>query len=96
MTDKDITICRCEEVTESEIIEAIRAGDTTIEAVKRRTRAGMGFCQGRTCRRLVARLISIYSDIPYDEAIRSSIRVPVGPIPLGLIAETADGLEEED
>jgi glycerol-3-phosphate dehydrogenase len=44
-------ICRCETVTEAEIVDAIHAspGATTIDGVKRRTRAGMGRCQGGFC-----------------------------------------------
>jgi len=44
-------ICRCETVTEGEIIDAIRrpVGARSIDAVKRRTRAGMGRCQGGFC-----------------------------------------------
>ena len=44
-------ICRCEVVTEAEIRAAIRrpVGATTVDGVKRRTRAGMGRCQGGFC-----------------------------------------------
>jgi len=44
-------ICRCETVTEAEIVDAIRrpVGARSIDAVKRRTRAGMGRCQGGFC-----------------------------------------------
>ncbi len=42
-------ICRCETVTEAEIVEAIRRGARNVDAVKRRTRAGMGRCQGGFC-----------------------------------------------
>lgn len=44
-------VCRCETVTEGEIRAAIRrpAGARTIDGVKRRTRAGMGRCQGGFC-----------------------------------------------
>ena len=44
-------VCRCEQVTEAEIREAIRrpVGARTLDAVKRRTRAGMGRCQGGFC-----------------------------------------------
>ncbi|MCR5773846.1 MAG: NAD(P)/FAD-dependent oxidoreductase [Lachnospiraceae bacterium] len=44
-------ICRCELVTEAEILEAIRrpVGARTVDAVKRRVRAGMGRCQGGFC-----------------------------------------------
>ena len=44
-------VCRCEQVTEAEVRAAIRrpVGARTIDAVKRRTRAGMGRCQGGFC-----------------------------------------------
>ena len=44
-------LCRCEQVTEAEIRAAIRrpVGAKTLDAVKRRTRAGMGRCQGGFC-----------------------------------------------
>ena len=44
-------ICRCESVTEGEIIDAIRRplGAKSLDAVKRRTRAGMGRCQSGFC-----------------------------------------------
>ena len=44
-------ICRCETITEGEIVDAIRRplGARTVDAVKRRVRAGMGRCQGGFC-----------------------------------------------
>lgn len=44
-------ICRCELITEGEILDAIHAPipATTVDAVKRRTRSGMGRCQGGFC-----------------------------------------------
>ena len=53
-------VCRCEVVTEAEIREAIRrpVGATTIDGVKRRTRAGMGRCQGGFCSPRVAEIIA--------------------------------------
>ena len=94
MKQRNAYVCRCEEITQEEIVAAIQAGDTTLDAIKRRTRAGMGFCQGRTCRRLVAQLISAYSNVPFDAALEGSVRMPVGPLSLGLVADTIDGLEE--
>ena len=46
-----VLVCRCEQVTEAEIRAAIRrpVGARSIDAVKRRTRAGMGRCQGGFC-----------------------------------------------
>ncbi|TVR05352.1 MAG: FAD/NAD(P)-binding oxidoreductase [Spirochaetaceae bacterium] len=45
-------VCRCEQVSESEILDSLQRGlpVTSPDAVKRRTRAGMGWCQGQFCR----------------------------------------------
>ena len=44
-------VCRCELVTEGEIVDAIHRplGATTLDGIKRRTRAGMGRCQAGFC-----------------------------------------------
>lgn len=42
-------ICRCELVTEGEVLDAIARGATTLDGIKFRTRAGMGRCQGGFC-----------------------------------------------
>lgn len=44
-------ICRCEEVTKAEILDAIRTnpGAVDVDGIKRRTRSGMGRCQGGFC-----------------------------------------------
>jgi glycerol-3-phosphate dehydrogenase len=42
-------VCRCEQVTEAEVLEAICRGADTMDAVKHTTRAGMGRCQGGFC-----------------------------------------------
>ena len=53
-------VCRCETVTEAEIRQAVRrpVGARTIDGVKRRTRAGMGRCQGGFCLPRVAAIIA--------------------------------------
>ena len=59
-------ICRCEVVTEAEIVAAVHRPipATSIDAVKRRTRAGMGRCQGGFCSPRVAAIISRETGIP--------------------------------
>ena len=42
-------VCRCEHVTEGEILEAIQRGATTLDGIKFRARTGMGRCQGGFC-----------------------------------------------
>ncbi len=55
--DGERVVCRCEQVTEADLAEACSRGlpVETVDALKRRTRAGMGWCQGRFCRPRVAR-----------------------------------------
>ncbi len=42
-------VCRCETVTEGEIVEAIKRGAVDLDGIKRRVRAGMGRCQAGFC-----------------------------------------------
>lgn len=53
-------VCRCESVTEGEILEAIRTNPkaTDLDGIKRRTRAQMGRCQGGFCMPHIAKLLS--------------------------------------
>ena len=53
-------VCRCEQVTEGEIINAIKSNPParTIDAIKRRTRAGMGRCQSGFCQLRVAEILA--------------------------------------
>ncbi|MBE6819714.1 MAG: NAD(P)/FAD-dependent oxidoreductase [Ruminococcaceae bacterium] len=53
-------ICRCETITEGEILDAINApaGARDVDGVKRRTRAGMGRCQGGFCGSKVVELLA--------------------------------------
>lgn len=66
-------ICRCESVTEGEILEAIRRnpGARDIDGVKRRTRSGMGRCQGGFCLPYVAEILSAELGIPYEEVTKN-------------------------
>ena len=66
-------ICRCETVTEGEILDAIRRnpGAKSIDGVKRRTRAGMGRCQGGFCSPRVLELLSRELGVPMDAVTKS-------------------------
>ncbi|MEG0752215.1 MAG: (2Fe-2S)-binding protein, partial [Angelakisella sp.] len=59
-------ICRCETITEGEIVEAIHRPivPTTIDAIKRRCNAGMGRCQGGFCGPRVHEILSRELGIP--------------------------------
>jgi glycerol-3-phosphate dehydrogenase len=60
-------VCRCEGASEGEIVEAIRRGARTVAAVKYRTRAGMGRCQGGFCGPRVVEILARELDIPMKE-----------------------------
>lgn len=62
-------VCRCETVTEGEIRDAIRApaGAVDLDGVKRRTRAGMGRCQGGFCGSRVMEILSEELGKPINE-----------------------------
>lgn len=80
---EDILICRCQEVTEQEILDAIADGATTVDGVKRRTRACMGLCQGKTCGRLVERLVAQQTDQDPADVKPQKSRMPVRPVKIG-------------
>ena len=63
-------VCRCETVTEGQVLEAIRRGARTVTAVKMMTRAGTGRCQGGFCCPRVAEILSRELGIPLDEITR--------------------------
>ena len=89
----DTIICRCEDVTYGEIVRAIERGLTTLEEIKRVLRCGMGPCQGRTCSRLIARIIAETTGRPVAEIAHPTVRPPTRPIEIGIMA---GGDDEED
>lgn len=60
-------ICRCETITEAEIVEAIHRGARSLDGVKRRTRAGMGRCQGGFCSPRVMELLARETGVPMEK-----------------------------
>ena len=75
-------ICRCETVTEGEIVDAITRplGARSLDGVKRRTRAGMGRCQGGFCGPRVMELIARETGMDLSEITKcgGSSRMVVG------------------
>ncbi len=84
--DDDLVICRCEEITKGEIRAAIRNGMSTLNGIKRVTRAGMGLCQGQTCQRLVTQLLAEELGCSVTEIESTTARAPVRPLPLAAFA----------
>jgi glycerol-3-phosphate dehydrogenase len=67
-------ICRCEGVTEAEILDSIHrnAGARTLDGIKRRTRSGGGRCQGGFCAPRIIDILSRELNIPVEEVCKDS------------------------
>lgn len=90
---EDTIICRCEDVTYGQIVEAIEQGFATMEEIKRMLRCGMGACQGRTCGRLIAQILALKTGKSIAEIALPTFRPPLGPTELAILAGEAH--EEE-
>lgn len=69
-------ICRCESISEGEILDAIHRplGARSLDGVKRRTRAGMGRCQAGFCSPRVMEILHRELGLPYEEVTKSGGR----------------------
>lgn len=72
--DYGLMICRCEEVSKGEILDALNAPISvlTVDGIKRRVRPGMGRCQGGFCMPLIMEIISEYAQIPMSDVRKGS------------------------
>jgi bacterioferritin-associated ferredoxin len=90
-TEKDgympLIVCRCEEVTDDEVRNAIRAGARTLDEIKRATRAGMGLCQSKSCFTNIAFILHEELGIPLDEILPFRIRIPVRPVKTEVLSD---------
>ncbi|MGE5578951.1 MAG: (2Fe-2S)-binding protein [Bacillota bacterium] len=84
--DDDVIVCRCEEVTVGDVRRAIAQGATDLTGVKRRTRAGMGLCQGRTCESLITRILAQELSKRTADVPAASARPPANPVTFGVLA----------
>lgn len=71
--DYGMIVCRCEEISKGEILDALRSPVPvpTVDGIKKRVRPGMGRCQGGFCMPLVTQIISEYMGIPVEEVRKS-------------------------
>ena len=79
-------ICRCEEVPLEAVRLAVAEGARTLNDVKRRTRAGMGLCQGIYCAQEIAVELAALSGVELSAILPMTARPPVRPLPVGLLA----------
>lgn len=84
---KSIIICRCEEVTYEQLQETATHYQCSSRELKLRTRAGMGFCGGRTCRPMVDRIIESITPNTSSNSIPLKYQPPIRPVTFGTIGE---------
>lgn len=84
-------ICRCESITEGEIRAAIRArvGARTLDGIKRRTRSGMGRCQGGFCTPRLIEILGSELGVPPEAFLLSR---KTAPKELRRFEDGADGI----
>jgi bacterioferritin-associated ferredoxin len=89
-------VCRCEEILLEEIVAAVTAGAQTADDIKRRTRAGMGTCQGIFCVPVIAAMVAQATGVPIDRAAGITARPPVRPVMLAALANLHGVGADED
>lgn len=82
---KETIVCFCEDITEEEIVKAIKEGYATPTEIKRHLRAGMGECQGRGCMPQVMKLVSQKTGKSPEEILPPTDRAPIKPVPIGVL-----------
>jgi len=84
VTDETI-VCRCESIKAGEIRQAIREGTANLNDIKKRTRCGMGYCQGTNCHPAIAAILAREFDADPAGIEMQTTRPPARPIPLNLL-----------
>lgn len=72
--DYGVIICRCEEISKGEIIDALNSPISvpTVDGIKKRVRPGMGRCQGGFCMPLISQIISEHEKIPMHKVNKAN------------------------
>mgnify|MGYP004447941417 FL=1 len=78
--NQNVGICRCQEITYGDVLNAIKDGALTVAGVKKRVGSGMGLCQGKYCEALVANIISEQTGIPLEDILPDTRRAPARPV----------------
>lgn len=87
-----VLVCRCEDVTIHELEDAIARGHKDIESLKRYTGFGTGWCQGKSCVALCARLLTERGG---DAKSPFTPRPPFHPLRLADLAGLAEVAEQD-
>ena len=89
LADDETIICRCEDLAKADISVALDEGLRNVNEIKKRTRAGMGLCQGRMCAPSIGALVSALNDATPEQIGLGTVRPPLGHVTLGALVEHA-------
>jgi thioredoxin reductase len=92
----DFTICRCEEIKLSEVLDGLETNPSHVGTLKRATRVGMGRCQGRYCGAVAARLVAEATGKPMQDMSYFAPRVPMKPVSIASILAVEEALSNEN
>ena len=88
---KKAIVCRCEDIAEEDVIEAIDKGYTDIEELRKKLRIGMGPCQGRVCIQLLIKILEKKTGKKVKKVSLPKSRPPIVPVSLGTLASGKNG-----
>lgn len=86
MDMEDVIICRCHDITEKDVRDAIHDGFDDIELLRRYLHLGMGTCQGRVCINMVQRILKQETGKSMDDIGFPTVRPPISNMPAKVLA----------
>lgn len=88
---KETIICRCEEVSLEDIENTAKSYNSSAREIKLRTRAGMGYCGGRTCRPAVDAVLEDVTGEKAGHNVPLKVQPPVRPVTLSVLGGDRNG-----
>jgi len=80
--EEDCHLCRCEEISKSHVREIAGKGFYALAALRRFSRVGLGYCQGRFCQAMLAGELSAVTSREPEDVGTFRVRPPVRPVRL--------------
>jgi bacterioferritin-associated ferredoxin len=78
--EEDCYLCRCEEITSSRVRELSEKGFHALRALRRVSRVGLGYCQGRFCQAMLREEFSTVTSRKPEDVGTFKVRPPVRPV----------------
>lgn len=86
LLESKMIICRCEEVTYGELVDTVAEHGCSARELKLRTRAGMGYCGGRSCRTMVDSIAHNTKEKDFTQ-VSMKYQPPIRPVSFGNLGD---------